>query len=83
MSKPKVDDIIALVSVKNYTGYMPEGYASTGSTNLADSATRKILDTYKESMHLLKTHTKNMSQKMPSHPTFNYCLLQTATEKAN
>lgn len=45
-------DIIALVSVKNYTGYMPEGYASTGSTNLADSATRKILDTYKESMHL-------------------------------
>ena len=45
-------DTIALVSVKNYTGYMPESYASTGSANLADSATRKILDTYKETMHL-------------------------------
>ena len=45
-------DTIALVSVKSYTRYMPESYARAGSANLADSATRKILDTYKETMHL-------------------------------
>lgn len=43
----------------------------------------KILDAQRSQCTFLKTHTKNMSQKMPSHPTFNYCLLQTASrEKA-
>lgn len=41
---------------QSYIGNLVEIYASVGSTYLVDSAARKILDTHKEAMHLLKTY---------------------------
>lgn len=45
-------DSTALASARSYTGYLAVQNANAGSINLADSASRRILDTHKEAMYL-------------------------------